>query len=495
MDIIQQLKGRSSELIDLYHIMALLHWDQETQMPELAGEARANQLATLSGIIHRKEVDPELGDLIAKAEDQSDTLSAIDRGLVRVMRRSYDQQTKLPEEFVAEFSRLTSQAFQTWVKARRQDDFALFQPLLEKVIDSCRRKAEYLGYAHEPYDALLDLHEEGLVAKAVEEMFTNLRGPLQELVTAAETSGQSEMTFDPPFEQVDQERFSEQLLTMIGFDFNRGLQARSPHPFSTSLGHHDRRLTNRYNPKSCEFIFAALHEGGHAMYEQGIDESLSQTHLDTGISLGIHESQSRLWENIIGRSPSFWQYLYPHLQLAFPAQFEKMPEDQFLRGINAVRPGLIRVEADEVTYNLHVLIRFELELALIRGELAVRDLPSAWNAKYREYLGVTVDSNANGVLQDVHWPHGSFGYFPTYTIGNLAAAQIWAAYSKDDPQAVQTLQEGNFTKIRQWLTDKIYRHGSVYQPDTLLKMVTGEGLNSGHFVRYLRKKYGEAAGA
>ena len=231
------------------------------------------------------------------------------------------------------------------------------------------------------------------------------------------------------------------------------------------------------------------------MYEQGIDEGLSQTHLDTGISLGIHESQSRLWENVIGRSPAFWQYLYPRLQQAFPAQFGKMAAEEFLRGINAVRPGMIRVEADEVTYNLHVLIRFELELALIRGEIAARDLPAVWNAKYQEYLGVTVDSNANGVLQDVHWPHGSFGYFPTYTIGNLAAAQFWAVYAKDDPQSDQTLREGNFIKIRQWLTDKIYRHGSVYLPDTLLKMVTGEGLNSDHFVRYLKKKYGEIAGA
>ena len=483
------LRKLSAELVDLHNIMALLQWDQEVQIPARADGNRASQIGTLSTLIHQKEVSDKLGKVIKQVEKQQKKLNDIDRGLVRVMRRAYDQNTKLPEAFVSEFAKLTSKALQIWVKARKQSDFSLFEPILEKLVVMSRQKAEYLGYAKEAYDALLDLHEEGLTTEQVEMMFENLRQPLVELLQDISRTEQKQLVVDPPLPLAAQKLFADRVLAKIGFDFERGRQDQSAHPFTTSLGHHDRRVTNRYRPDSVEFIFSALHEGGHALYEQGIDEDLAQTHLDAGVSLGIHESQSRLWENIIGRSLEFWQHFYPELQEAFPDQFKGLSVQEFVPAVNGVRPGLIRVEADEVSYNLHVLIRFEIEKELFRGTIKVADLPAIWNSKYLEYLGVTVDSAANGVLQDIHWSHGSFGYFPTYSIGNLAAAQIWQAYCKFDPDHKNTMASGNLSKIRAWLTKQIYRHGSVYQPNKLLHQITGEDLNPAYFLSYLSEKY------
>lgn len=484
-----ELKKRSSELCDLQNILALMQWDQEVRMPARASEARAQQFATLSGIVHRRETDPELGRLLDRAESDRDRLSVEERALVRVMRRGYDQSTRLPEEFVVEFARLTSESQMKWVDARKKSDFTLFEPSLARIVAMSRQKAAYLGYQEHPYDALLDLHEEGLTASKTSEVFSVLRQPLQELVAKLARRDSNEIPFAEPFPHEGQVRFAEYLLEEIGFDFQRGCMAQSAHPFSTTLGHHDRRVTNRYKASSAEFIFTILHEGGHALYEQGIDERYSQTHLDSGVSLGIHESQSRLWENIIGRSRPFWERYYPVLQCEFPAQFGTMALDGFIGEINAVRPGLIRVEADEVCYNLHVLIRFELEKALLEDALAVKDLPAVWNEMYRDYLDVAVDSDANGVLQDVHWSHGSIGYFPTYTIGNLAAAQFWDAYRQHDPEWETTLAHGDHGKVRHWLTDSIYRHGSVHTPEELLVRITGKKLDSSFFLSYLQGKY------
>ncbi|MFA7348941.1 MAG: carboxypeptidase M32 [Desulfurivibrionaceae bacterium] len=493
MHILAQLKKYSAELVDLHHTLALMQWDQEVRMPRRAAEGRAGQFATLSALAHRREVSPELGALLAEAEAQKESLSVEDRALLRVMRRSYDQNTKLPEEFVAEFSRLTSQAQMAWLEAREQSDFAIFQPLLERLVVLSRQQAEYLGYTAHPYDALLDLHEEGLTTARVEAMFTELQAPLVGMVKRF--SGRlAPLSFGEPFSSSGQEQFAEHLLVAMGFDFSRGCLARSPHPFTTTLGHHDRRITNRYAPRSLDFIFGALHEGGHALYEQGIDERLANSHLDDGVSLGIHESQSRFWENVVGRSRPFWQRFFPELQRSFPGQFAHTELDDFIRGINAVTPGLIRVDADEVTYNLHVLIRFEIEKGLIEGSLEVADLPRVWRDKYRQYLGVEVESDADGVLQDIHWAHGSFGYFPTYTIGNLASAQIWEAYRKHDPAFTQTLAEGNLTKIKEWLVREIHGHGSVYPPEELLTRVTGAPLSARPFLAYLEEKFSALAG-
>lgn len=493
MSAIDRLRQFSHTLTDLHNVMALLHWDQEVTMPPAGVDGRASQAALLSTIIHQKTISGELGDLLQEVDDVADALSLADNALLRVMHREYEQNIKLPEEFVADFSRLTSQALPVWVKARRQSDFRVFQPVLEKIVRMCRQKAAYLGYGAEPYDALLDLYEEGLVTAEVGRIFTELALPLMEVLQAGSRPAGRRLFIEKEFSPDRQAEFSRRILKKIGYDFERGRQDQSAHPFSTSLGHNDRRITNRFHPRSLEFIFSALHEGGHALYEQGIAGQLAQTHLDSGVSLGIHESQSRLWENIIGRSPEFWEHFYPELCDFFPEQFRNVPLDVFLAEINSIRPGFIRVEADEVSYNLHVLIRFELERALIDGSVGVAELPELWNRKYHDYLGVTVeaepDADAKGVLQDIHWAHGSFGYFPTYTIGNLAAAQIWQKYRTFDPQHQQTLASGDLHKIRTWLTDHIYRHGAIYPPQTLLKNVTGEKLAAASFVSYLRQKY------
>jgi carboxypeptidase Taq len=493
MQTLVQLKKYSAELVDLHHTLALMQWDQEVRMPRRAAEGRAGQFATLSALVHRREVAPELGALLAEVGAQKEALSVEDRALLRVMQRSYDQNTRLPEEFVAEFSRLTSQAQMAWLKAREQSDFAIFQPLLERLVVMARQQAEYLGYKNHPYDALLDLYEEGLTTCQVEEMFAELQAPLVGLVKRF-AGRLAPLSFSENFSPEGQERFAEHLLTAMGFDFSRGCLARSAHPFTTTLGHHDRRITNRYAPKGLDFIFGALHEGGHALYEQGIDERLANCHLDDGVSLGIHESQSRFWENVVGRGRPFWQKFFPELQQAFPAQFSQTGLDDFVRGINAVKPGLIRVDADELTYNLHVLIRFEIEKGLIEGSLEVAALPGIWREKYRQYLGVEVESDADGVLQDIHWSHGSFGYFPTYTIGNLAAAQIWEAYKRYDPDFSRTLAEGDLAKLREWLAGEIHAHGSVYLPQDLLVRVTGAPLSARAFLAYLEEKFTVLAG-
>jgi len=491
MKTTEKLHLRSAELTNLNNILALLQWDQEVMMPAGATNGRALQFSLLSTIVHKKISDPILGEILQELTENVDELSSADQALVRVLRREYDKNIKLPENFVADFAKLTSEALPVWIKARRQNDFGLFLPLLERVITMCRQKTDFLGFNDHPYDALLDLYEEGLTVNDLDALFGSLQKELSQMLqqkASQEKTVPENLAHIKPMQLQDQVRCSEKLLAEIGYDFNRGRQDISAHPFTTSLGHNDRRITNRFRPDSLEFIFSALHEGGHALYEQNIAAEHAETPLDEGVSLGIHESQSRLWENIIGRSRLFWDKYYPLLQEFLPHQFKDIHLDDFVHYINRVHPGMIRVEADEVSYNLHVLIRFELEKGLIEGTITAADLPTLWNEKYNNYLGVKVDSDADGVLQDIHWAHGSFGYFPTYTIGNLAAAQIWNTYCQFDSDFKQTLQQGKLYKIRKWLTENIYCHGAFYPPAELLQRVCGEALNSKYFINYLNNK-------
>jgi len=491
MKIIDDLYLKAGELTNLNSIMALLQWDQEVMLPQDGSAARAGQITILSTIIHQKITAPGLGKILDQLSEKKEELSAADLALIRVVKREYDRNTKLPEKFVAEFSGLVSQALPVWVKARKKNDFDIFKPLLEKIISMSRQEADFLGYENHPYDALLDLYEEGLTVSSLESLFGDLKTNLSQILSekkAQRNQLPSILAGRPPMKLDDQVSFSERLLAEIGYDFKRGRQDISAHPFTTSLGHNDRRVTNRFPTDSLEFIFSALHEGGHALYEQNIADIYAETPLDEGVSLGIHESQSRLWENIIGRSLLFWERYYPLLQEFMPDQFRSIHLEDFVRHINLVHPGMIRVDADEVSYNLHVLIRYELEKGLIEGTITAADLPGLWNERYKKYLDVEVDSDANGVLQDIHWAHGSIGYFPTYTIGNLASAQIWQTYCRFDPEFRQTIMQGKLDGIRNWLTENIYRHGALYPPAELLKNVCGEPLNSRYFIEYLKNK-------
>ena len=491
MQAIDELHLLARELTNLNSILALLQWDQEVMLPHGASEGRAGQIAALSTLIHQKITAPRLGSILAELSEAAAGLSPTDRAMIRVVKREYDRNTKLPEKFVADFSRLVSQALPVWTTARRNNDFSHYLPLLEKIVGMCRQKADFLGYSAHPYDALLDLYEEGLAVSMLEPLFADLKTELSRILqerVSRQRPAPASMADMAPMLLQDQVRFSERLLAEIGYDFSRGRQDISAHPFTTSLGHDDRRVTNRFRPDSLEFIFSALHEGGHALYEQNIASEYAETPLDEGVSLGIHESQSRLWENIIGRSLHFWEKYYPLLQESLPDQFRSVSLEDFVRHVNRVHPGMIRVEADEVSYNLHVLVRFELEKTLLEGVVKVADLPGLWNERYLQYLGVGVDSDANGVLQDIHWAHGALGYFPTYTIGNLAAAQIWQAYCLADPDCRQTIRQGRLDRVRSWLSENIYRHGALYPPAQLLENICGAALDSRHFIDYLQNK-------
>jgi carboxypeptidase Taq len=490
MTSLDSLRTYSTELFDLQSIIALLQWDQEVLMPRGAVHDRANQVALLTALFHSKQTSAELNTLIEKAaveisEDSSDA----DRALVRVMKRSYEQATKLPQEFVVEFSKLTSESVHAWVEARQKSDFNHFKPYLEKVVSMCRQQADMLGYAEHPYDALLDIYEEGLTTADVARVFSELKQPLIELLPKASQKWAAELILKDHISAYEQEKLCKVIAAYIGYDFNRGRLDTAPHPFMTALGHDDRRITTRYAPDDIWSIFGVMHECGHAMYEQGISSSIARTALDTGVSLGMHESQSRMWENMIGRSKAFWDGAFSTVQEMFPKQYGAMSVEEFYRYCNHVKAGLIRVEADEVSYNLHILIRFEIEKALIEGSLEVKDVCEVWNAKYKEYLGVAVPDDAHGVLQDIHWSHGTLGYFPTYTLGNLASAQIWGAYTRYDSGYEETLRTGNLKKVREWLTEHMYQYGSIYQPKELMQRITGEEMQSKYLIQYLREKY------
>ncbi|MDQ3238979.1 MAG: carboxypeptidase M32 [bacterium] len=489
----KNLKTLSSELFDLCRIRELLGWDQEVYMPSGAAEGRGEQIATLSVLIHQKQSSSEMAKLLESSSDELNSnptnYSDSEKALVRVMKRSYDHATKIPESFVSESNKIISVAIATWVQARKNNNYALYAPYLEKIVDLNIKQAEYLGYKEHPLDALLDLFEEGLKTKDIEVVFEKIKEPLIEILNECKNDWSDELHISPTMEECDQIEFSKKILTKIGFDFSRGRLDTTIHPFMTSLGHNDRRVTSRYNPNQVEFLFSALHEGGHALYEQGIGQDIARSMLDEGVSLGIHESQSRFWENIVGRSRLFWETNYTQLQEAFPEQFKKYSIDEFYKRINRVKPDFIRVDADELTYNLHILIRFEIEKAMIEGSLKVKDAPEVWRVLYKKYLGLDIPNDTVGILQDVHWAHGTIGYFATYTLGNLASAQIWNTYKKHDPAFRETIRSGNLEKVRLWLCENIYQHGSVYKPDELILRISGESLNPNYLIEYLREKY------
>jgi carboxypeptidase Taq len=482
--------------LDVQTTLSVLGWDQEVHMPPKGAARRGRQLATLSGIAHRMLTNPEVGKAIAELEDD-DTLSHDARALLKEARYEYDRATKLPEAFVTKLAEEQSKAYEVWVQARRMNDFHLFQPNLETIVELLRQKADYYGYEDTPYDALLSDYERGMTTARLREIFSGLREKQSALVERIVASGNAPECawMDQEWDETKLWEITMRALTEMGFDFDAGRQDKSVHPFTTNFGLKDVRVTTRFEPRDpFSALTGSLHEGGHALYEQGYLESDERTFLADAPSLGIHESQSRLWENLVGRSRPFWKRYGPVYREAFPEQLKGVSDDDLFRAINRVAPSLIRVEADECTYNLHVILRFEIEVAIIEGDLSVTEVPEAWNAKMKDLLGLEVPSDDKGCLQDIHWSHASMGYFPTYALGNLYAAHLGEKIREELTDLDAQIESGDFTPLLAWLREHIHHIGRRKLAQDIIEEATGPEATAEPFMRYLNSKYGEIYG-
>lgn len=496
---LQSLKDRLAIAIDLSRAAGLLSWDQRTYMPSGGAEGRANQLATLRRLAHEHFTADEIGQLLEElaplAADEND--ESDDACLIRRSRRDYELDRKLPAEFIREQAQTASLANQAWEEARRNADFALFQPHLEKMFDFAKREAEYIGYDEHPYDALLDQFEPGMTTAQVRTIFSELKAGTVPLLKAIVSSGVEidDGILHQQFDEAKQEQFGVEITRAFGYDWSRGRQDRTAHPFCTNFGRDDVRITTRFYPDFLNpSLFGTMHESGHAMYEQGVDPALSRTPLGGGASLGVHESQSRMWENLVGRSRPFWQANYGRLQELFPEQLGSVDLDTFYRAVNKVQPSFIRVEADELTYNLHIMLRFEMETAILEGKLKVADLAEEWQSQMEAMLGITPPDDAQGVLQDMHWSSGLIGYFPTYTLGNVLSVQLWECALAAHPSIGEEIRRNEYGALLGWMRENIHRHGRKFKPNTLIRKATGGSLNAKPYLNYLHTKFGEIYG-
>lgn len=497
MDVFNTLSSQLAQISDLNAAATVLEWDQETYMPDGAAGARAHQIATLRKLAHEMFTSDEMGALLEEAEAGGTEFApeSFESSLLRVTRHDFNRATKLPPVLIADIARAVAEGKQAWRAARESDTFDLFSPHLSRIVDLNIQKAELVGFENHVYDALLDEYEQGMDTATVAKVFADLRKELVPIVQAiAEQAAPEDHFLHERFDTQKQWDFGMDILRDFGYDFNHGRQDISAHPFTTSFSITDVRLTTRvdeqYLPSA---LFGTLHECGHGLYEQGIDRKLDRTPLADGTSLGMHESQSRLWENLVGRSVAFWKHYYPKLQSYFP-QLDSISLESFYAGINRVAPSLIRVEADEVTYNLHIMLRFELEQAMVSGSVSIEDLPELWNTMMVEYLGIRPDSNANGVLQDIHWSLGAIGYFPTYALGNLMSVQLFDQAEKELPSLTSDIADGQFTPLLDWLRTHIHTYGRARLANDLLEETTGSGLSAEPWLAYIRKKYGAIYG-
>ena len=491
-----QLKARIAQITRIGQAASLLGWDQQTYMPTGGANARAEQMAALSQMTHEMFVSDATGNLLAQAEadTQGQDGDSDDVRMLQNLRREFDRATKLPTELVTEIARHETLAQEIWMKARAASDYAAFRPALEKMFDLMRQKAECFGYRNHIYDALLDTFELGAKQAEIAAMFADMKPGLVALTRAIAASSHpvSDALLYGDFPIPAQRAFTWQTVQAIGFDATRGRQDEAAHPFCSGSSRDDVRITTRYSDKFLQQgLYASLHEAGHAMYEQGSPEAYEATPLSGGVSLGVHESQSRLWENLVGRSRPFSRYIFPLLQKAFPGPLEAANAEDFYRAINKVAPSLIRVEADEVTYNLHILMRFELECDLLTGTLSFDDLPDAWNSKMQEYFGITPPDAAQGCLQDIHWSCALIGYFPTYSLGNLISAQLFHAIRKTLPDLDAQIERGEFAPILGWLRENIHQYGSKFQPAELIERATGEKMTARYYTEYITGKYSD----
>jgi len=493
---LKELKARLSEIDDLESAAGVLVWDQNTYMPPGGALARGRQIATLQRLAHEKSVAPAMGKLLEDLLPYEESLpyDSDEASLIRVTRRDYERAVKVPSSFVAEFSKHRSASFQAWSEARPANDFDKVQPYLEKTLDLSRQLADFFpGYEHIA-DPLIDFSDYGMKVSTVRVVFAELREqllPIAQAITAQPSA--DDKCLHQGFPEEAQLAFGIEVVKRFGYDLERGRQDKAPHPFTTGFSVGDVRITTRVREEDLgDALFSTLHEAGHAMYEQGINPDFEGTPLANGTSSGVHESQSRLWENIVGRNRGFWRFFYPRLQVAFPNQLGDVPLDTFHRAINKVECSAIRTDADEVTYNLHVLLRFDLELELLEGQLEVRDMPEAWRERFKADLGIVPPDDRDGVMQDVHWYAGAIGgAFQGYTLGNIMSAAFFETALESHPEISGEIEAGEFGTLHGWLRENIYQHGRKYTASELIKRVTGEPLSIEPYIRYLRSKYGE----
>jgi carboxypeptidase Taq len=496
----EELKTRLASIHDLRMARSILGWDQHTKMPPAGGEVRAEQLGTLDRLSHELFIDDEIGSLLEDLRDYEESLGpdSDEASLIRITRRDYEKAKRVPSELRAEMTRAGAIALPAWIEAREKSDFSIFLPYLKRNVEL---QHEYIacfeGMFDSAYDALLDDFDEGMTADVVRTVFDELKRELIPLIAQigeqADRVDDSSLHGDFPIEK--QRAFAVEVLERFGFDYESWRLDPTVHPFAMSAGTKDIRLTTRYDETDLSVsLFATIHEFGHGFYEANVDPSMERTSLSSVTSMSLHESQSRMWENLVGRGLPMWRFFYPRLQAAFPDQFGSVELDEYYGAINKVQPSLIRVEADEATYNLHIILRFELEQDILSGELLLEDLPEAWSARMAEYLGIDVPDDAQGVLQDVHWSGGAIGYFPTYALGNVISVQLWDRVRAELPDLDAQFERGEFGELAGWLRENLHRHGRKYTSKEMLDRIVGGPMDPGPYLRYLKEKLGEIYG-
>jgi carboxypeptidase Taq len=486
-----QYKTSLQKIADIKYASAVLQWDQETYLPKNGNDARGRQIATLNELAHEHFTNEKLGALLSSLLNEQD-LTEKELRNVQLTQEDFNRNKKIPAAFVHKMSSVINVGYHAWIQARKNNSFAHFEKPLQEIIDLKKQEADLLGYKNHPYDALMNDYDKGLTTTIVDTLFEDLRSQLSVLLEKIATQPQIDDSFlHQHFDKTTQWEVGMEILKRMHFNFDAGRQDISEHPFTTNFSSQDVRLTTRIDENDfTNMLWSCIHEGGHGLYEQGLPNKEYGMPLGEYCSLSIHESQSRLWENCIGRGKPFWEYNYEFLQNKFPVQLKNIKIESFYKAINKVQPSLIRTEADELTYHFHVMIRFEIEKLLIEGTIVAKDIPTNWNELYEKYLGTKVTNDVNGCLQDVHWSHGSFGYFATYTIGSLYAAQFFASIKNKTNQLNTRLASGNNEPVLHWLQDNVYLFGRQYNSEALCKKITGESLNSSYFIQYATEKYG-----
>jgi carboxypeptidase Taq len=501
----EKLQKQLDELYALYKeatilasCEAILDWDERTYMPRKAAENRSNMVSLIAGMVHDKITNPKIGELLGEIESSINANDdSADAANIREIRRDYDLNVKLPKSLVENLSKTITLSQGAWQEARSKSDFKAFKPWFENVVKLKQQAAEAFGYEGSPYNAMLDIFEPGMTTDSVTEIFAGLRNELVELLGKISSSGKKPDTsiLEREFPVDIQEKFGKEVAKAIGFDFDGGRLDKTTHPFCTGFGPGDIRITTRYDKNFFNMaFFGIMHEAGHGIYEQGLPGENYGTPCGESVSLGIHESQSRMWENLVGRSLPFWKHFFPKAQKLYPKSLKDVSLEQFYFAINDVRPSFVRVEADEATYNLHILLRFEIESAFFNGDLKADDVPGEWDERFEKYFGIKPANVADGCLQDVHWSAGLIGYFPTYTLGNLYSSQFFAKADSDLGGLHQKFEEGNFSVLLGWLRENIHKHGKRYRAEDLVKKVTGEPLSHKPYMDYMNKKFGELYG-